>query len=138
MRRPRQQPELALHRAPVCPAAGRRWPLVVGNEGDGDRTMSEDQLVGACENAAVDQAVDRDHDMAGHTCPWCGQSFTRRRAGRPQRFCLPQHRMAYYSAARRFVDQLIRGGRLPSAALHGSPATCTLLPGAILGSGASG
>jgi hypothetical protein len=73
-----------------------------------------------------------------YTCLWCGcPILPRTDGGRPRRFCHAQHRTAYYSAARRFVDQLVQQGRLPVAVLHAPPATCTLLPGAVSGGGAT-
>ena len=71
---------------------------------------------------------------AACACLWCGRPFTLRTdGGRRRRFCLPLHRTAYYSAARRFVDQLVQQGRLSATVLHAPPATCTLLPGGMPG-----
>jgi hypothetical protein len=69
-------------------------------------------------------------------CVWCGGPITRRLdGGRQRRFCLPAHRTAYYSAARRLVDGLVSSGRLSADALHASPAT--LVPGAFVGGSAT-
>ena len=75
----------------------------------------------------------RSTDAAG-ACLWCDRPYAPRRGGKRQRFCLPQHRTAYYSAARRLVDHLVQQGRMQVAALHAPPATCTLVAGAISGS----
>jgi len=79
------------------------------------------------------------HSLTSTSCLWCGCRITLRMdGGRQRRFCLPAHRTAYYSAARRLVDGLVRAGRLSVAALHASPATCTLVPGAFAGGAAGG
>lgn len=71
-------------------------------------------------------------------CLWCGRSFMARRGGKRQRFCLPEHRRAFETAARRYVDRLVTQGRLPVDALHSRTATRALVVGAVSGSGATG
>jgi hypothetical protein len=92
---------------------------------------------GLAPNGAVE--VTSSDKEATASCLWCGRSVEPRTdGGRPRRFCLPQHRMAYYSAARRFVDQAVRQGRLSVAELHAPQSTCTLIPVAISGVPATG
>jgi len=71
-------------------------------------------------------------------CLWCRRPFEPRRSGgKPQRFCVPAHRRAFETAARRFLGRLIAAGELSVAALNAPPATRALLPGAVPGGGAT-
>ncbi len=45
-------------------------------------------------------------------CLWCSAPFTPRIGGKPQRFCRPQHRSAFHSAARRWAEGAVADGRL--------------------------
>src|SRR5262245_14154275 len=69
-------------------------------------------------------------------CPWCGREYSPRQGGgSPQRFCSRTHRQAYYSAARRYVDAMLRAGKLPVAELKASRTACTLVAEAHLTGG---
>ena len=67
------------------------------------------------------------------TCLWCGDPMPdRSNRGSPRRFCRPEHRRAYHTAARRYVDREVSEGRLPVPALMGSRKARTLSPGQML------
>lgn len=51
-------------------------------------------------------------------CLWCGRSFAPRAGGKPQKFCRPSHRAAFHSAARRWAEAAVTGGRLAVADLR--------------------
>ena len=71
-------------------------------------------------------------------CLWCGHPFTPRcSGGKAQRFCLPQHRRAFETAARCYVSRLIAAGELSIGAIHSAPETRALLPGDISGMAAT-
>ena len=63
-------------------------------------------------------------------CLWCGRPFQARRGGSPQRFCCGAHRMAFWSALRRWAERAVAAGALTVDHIRsGDPAACTLLPG---------
>jgi hypothetical protein len=63
---------------------------------------------------------------SGH-CLWCdGPLPTGPRRGSARRFCRTEHRTAFHSAARRFVNQAITAGRLTVADLHAPGKACAL------------
>jgi hypothetical protein len=51
-------------------------------------------------------------------CLWCERSFVPRAGGKPQKFCRPSHRAAFHSAARRWAEAAVTGGRLAVADLR--------------------
>jgi len=68
----------------------------------------------------------------GHACIWCDRPFRARRGGSPKRFCCPAHRMAFWSALRRWGERAVAAGILTVADIrNGDPAACALLPGSI-------
>jgi hypothetical protein len=67
-----------------------------------------------------------------HACLWCGRPFSARRGGSPKRFCSASHRMAFWSALRRWAERAVAAGILTIDHIrNGDPAACTLLPGSI-------
>ena len=55
-----------------------------------------------------------------------------RRGGSPKRFCSPAHRIAFWSALRRWAERAVAAGVLTGADIKkGAPAACTLPLGAI-------
>jgi hypothetical protein len=65
-------------------------------------------------------------------CLWCAHPFGPRRGGSPQRFCCAAHRIAFWSALRRWAERAVARGALTVDHIRsGDPAACTLLPGAI-------
>jgi hypothetical protein len=65
-------------------------------------------------------------------CLWCGRPFPARRGGSPQRFCCSAHRMAFWSALRRWAERAVAAGVLSLDRIRkGDPEACTLLAGAI-------
>jgi hypothetical protein len=69
---------------------------------------------------------------AGGICLWCERPFRTRRGGSPKRFCCPEHRMAFWSALRRWGEKAIATGILTVADIrNGDPAACTLRTSAI-------
>jgi hypothetical protein len=66
-------------------------------------------------------------------CQWCGERFRPRRGGSPKRFCSPAHRIAFWSALRRWGERAVAAGILTVGDIRsGDPAPCTLRLGAIL------
>ena len=64
-------------------------------------------------------------------CLWCKRPFAARRGGSPKRFCGAAHRMAFWSAARRWAEKAVVSGFLSVDDLrNGVGEACTLLPGA--------
>ena len=43
-------------------------------------------------------------------CLWCGHPFQARRGGSPKRFCSPAHRIAFWSALRRWAERAVAAG----------------------------
>ena len=69
---------------------------------------------------------------SNHACLWCGRPFSARRGGSPKRFCSASHRMAFWSALRRWAERAVAAGALTVDHIRNSdPAACTLLPGGI-------
>jgi hypothetical protein len=65
-------------------------------------------------------------------CLWCGRSFPARRGGSPQRFCCAAHRLAFWSALRRWAERAVAAGVLTVADVrNGATPACTLRPGGI-------
>ena len=65
-------------------------------------------------------------------CMWCKRPFTARRGGSPKRFCSPAHRIAFWSALRRWGERAVAAGILTVDDIRsGDPAACTLLVEAI-------
>ena len=66
------------------------------------------------------------------TCLWCGKAFAPRRGGSPKRFCSATHRMAFWSALRRWGERAVASGALTVDHIkNADPAACTLLPGGV-------
>jgi hypothetical protein len=64
-------------------------------------------------------------------CLWCQKPFRVRRGGSPKRFCCPTHRMAFWSALRRWAERVIAADVLTIADIRDcAGAACTLLPNA--------
>jgi hypothetical protein len=62
-------------------------------------------------------------------CLWCERPFRARRGGSPQRFCCAAHRLAFWSALRRWGERSVASGMLTVAELRNdTAAACTLLP----------
>jgi len=71
-------------------------------------------------------------------CRWCGALMpVGRRRGSARRFCRTEHRTAFHSAARRYVNQAIAAGRLTVAQMHAPGKACTPQPGACSAEGAT-
>jgi hypothetical protein len=69
---------------------------------------------------------------AAPVCVWCGRPLSARRGGSPKRFCSAAHRIAFWSALRRWAERAVAAGALTIANIRsGDPTACTLLPGAI-------
>src|SRR6516225_2196583 len=65
-------------------------------------------------------------------CLWCGCRFQARRGGSPKRFCSAPHRMAFWSALRRWAERAVTAGFLTVDHIRSDdPIACTLLPGGI-------
>jgi hypothetical protein len=63
-------------------------------------------------------------------CLWCRRPFRPRRGGSPKRFCCAAHRMAFWSAARRWAEKAVMSGFLSVDDIrNGGGEACTLLPG---------
>jgi hypothetical protein len=66
------------------------------------------------------------------SCLWCGRPFHARRGGSPQRFCCATHRIAFWSALRRFAERAVASGSLTVADVrNGAAVACTLPPAGI-------
>jgi hypothetical protein len=64
-------------------------------------------------------------------CLWCRRPFRDRRGGSPKRFCCAAHRMAFWSAARRWAERAVVSGFLSVDDIRNDVGkACTLLPGA--------
>jgi hypothetical protein len=64
-------------------------------------------------------------------CLWCKRRFVARRGGSPKRFCCAAHRMAFWSAARRWAERAVVSGFLSVDDIrNGVGEACTLRPGA--------
>jgi len=65
-------------------------------------------------------------------CAWCGRPFPARRGGSPQRFCCAGHRIAFWSALRRWGERALAADILTIGDIrNGSPAACTLPPARV-------
>jgi len=65
-------------------------------------------------------------------CIWCGRPFRTRRGGSPKRFCSATHRIAFWSALRRWGERAVASGILTVADVRdGAAVACTLPPGGI-------
>jgi len=63
-------------------------------------------------------------------CLWCRRPFSARRGGSPKRFCCAAHRMAFWSAARRWAERGVVSGFLNVDDIrNGIGEAFTLLPG---------
>ena len=63
-------------------------------------------------------------------CLWCGRPFQLRHGGSPKRFCSSAHRIAFWSALRRWAERALAAGVINLDQIrNGDPAACTLLPG---------
>ena len=61
-------------------------------------------------------------------CLWCKRPFRPRHGGSPQRFCCAGHRMAFWSAARRWAETAVASGFLSVDDIrNGAIEACTLL-----------
>lgn len=66
--------------------------------------------------------------MAKALCLWCQTQFEPRRGGSPQRFCCAAHRLAFWSALRRWGERAVASGVLTVARIrNAAPEACTLL-----------
>jgi len=64
-------------------------------------------------------------------CLWCRRPFRPRRGGSPKRFCCAAHRIAFWSAARRWAEKAVASGVLSVGDIrNGVGEACTPLPGA--------
>jgi hypothetical protein len=98
---------------------------------------AETGLRGEIATAGPRQAAETTQPGPPGACLWCGGPMTARQRGSPKRFCCDPHRMAFHSAARRFVSRMIDEGRLSVADLHASRKACAVPYVAISRSGAS-
>ena len=72
-------------------------------------------------------------------CVWCGVPLSRRTTSDSRRrFCSSRHRSEYYSAARRYGDELVRMGQVTIGELKGGPKWGSNLPHSLPRRGASG
>ena len=63
-------------------------------------------------------------------CLWCKRPFRARRGGSPRRFCCAAHRMAFWSAARRWAERAVVSGLLSVDDIRNDATeACTLLLG---------
>lgn len=70
--------------------------------------------------------------MRARTCLWCGGPLPDGASrGSPRRFCCPDHRRAYHTAARQYVDRLVQEGRIGPADLSASRKARTLVAGVV-------
>jgi hypothetical protein len=59
---------------------------------------------------------------------WCERPFAARRGGSAQRFCSAAHRMAFWSALRRWAERMVAAGVLTVADIRNDdPEACMLL-----------
>jgi hypothetical protein len=66
------------------------------------------------------------------TCLLCDRPFqARRTGGTPKKFCSPAHRNAFHTAARKWAEKAVAGGRITLDDLKADPAACTLISGGI-------
>jgi hypothetical protein len=71
-----------------------------------------------------------DEDPNPARCLWCSDHLPAGpRRGSVRRFCRTEHRTAFHSAARRFVNEAITAGRLTVADLHAPGKACALATG---------
>jgi hypothetical protein len=64
-------------------------------------------------------------------CLWCKRPFRARRGGSPKRFCCAAHRIAFWSAARRWAERAVVSGLLSVDDIRNDATeACTLLLGA--------
>jgi hypothetical protein len=74
----------------------------------------------------------RQPDVTMPGCGWCKRPILPRRGGSPRRFCCAAHRIAFWSALRRWAERAVVAGALTVDHIRNcDPAACTLLPGAI-------
>ena len=61
-------------------------------------------------------------------CLWCKRPFRARRGGSQKRFCCAAHRIAFWSAARRWAERAVVSGLLSVDDIRNDPTeACTLL-----------
>ena len=95
-------------------------------------------LARTCEGVSVDQPVVCNRDSSRGSCLWCGGPMPLgRRRGSVRKFCRREHRIAFQTAARRFVNQAIADGLLSVGDLRASPKARALQSGAISGGSAT-
>jgi hypothetical protein len=64
--------------------------------------------------------------MSGASCLWCGSPFLPRKLGAHQkRFCSPQCRGAFHTAARRWAEQALVRGDISVSDLKAPVPSCT-------------
>jgi hypothetical protein len=54
-------------------------------------------------------------------CLWCKRPFRARRGGSPKRFCCAAHRIAFWSAARRWAERAVVSGLLSVDDIRNDP-----------------
>jgi hypothetical protein len=60
-------------------------------------------------------------------CLWCERPFPARRGGSPKRFCCAAHRIAFWSAVRRWAERAVAAGVLSLDQIRkGALEACTL------------
>jgi hypothetical protein len=71
-------------------------------------------------------------NVSSGVCLWCDRPFRTRRGGSPKRFCSAAHRVAFWSALRRWGERAVAARVLTLDQIRNAdPAACTLLPGGI-------
>src|SRR5438132_8224990 len=65
--------------------------------------------------------VSAEFSLTSSACLWCTRPFTPRRGGKVQRFCCPDHRVAFHCAARRWTERAVMVGLLSVAELRRQP-----------------
>jgi len=58
-------------------------------------------------------------------CLWCGHPFQARRGGSPKRFCSAAHRIAFWSALRRWAELAVASGALTARGDRSAPVAPT-------------
>src|SRR4029453_2553073 len=96
-----------------------------------DAFLSVSEAGGVVPKAEGEIAPDTSSNHADDLgCRWCGALMpVGRRRGSARRFCRAEHRMAFHSAARRFVNHAIAAGRLTVADLYAPGKACALATG---------
>ncbi len=94
-----------------------------------DKAMELDLRHGSdAENSRHDSADIVNFGATKANCFWCQKEFKLRTSGgKPQRFCTKAHRETYFSACRKYTDNLVRQGKLTIELLKASQTTSTFV-----------